>query len=35
MNCEISMYGYLKNSIQDKTKEKLIFYNYGMKGQEL
>jgi long-chain acyl-CoA synthetase len=29
------MYGYLKNSIQDKTKEKLIFYNYGMKGQEL
>lgn len=35
MNCELSMYGYLKEAILDKSKEKLIFYNYRMKGDEL
>ncbi len=29
------MYGFLDKSILDKTKEKLIFYDYRMKGDEL
>lgn len=29
------MYGFLERAILDKTKEKLIFYNYKMKGNEL
>jgi long-chain acyl-CoA synthetase len=29
------MYGYLKDSIQDKTKDKLIYFNRKIKGNEL
>ncbi|MGB4033668.1 MAG: AMP-binding protein, partial [Christensenellales bacterium] len=35
MDTQKSMYGYLKDSIQDKTKDKLIYFNRKIKGNEL
>lgn len=35
MNCEQSMYAYIKEGIPDKSKDKIIFYNNRISGAEL
>lgn len=35
MNCEMSMYDFVKKSILDKTKEKIIYFNNRINGYDL